>query len=81
MDVNGVVAILVILAIFGFVLNGLVWVAAQVRRRGAGIGFLGPFDEIWHPAGYRARLDIEIQAEHRAPAPSPGDPPTDAERR
>jgi len=35
----------------------------------------GPFEEIWHPAAHRARIDIEIQDDRKAPIPSPGDPP------
>jgi hypothetical protein len=34
----------------------------------------GPFEEIWHPAAHRAKIDIETQDERRAPMLSPGDP-------
>jgi hypothetical protein len=53
------------------VLAALWWLAARVRRRGADV--LGPFDELWHPAAHRTRIERQEQAEHRAPAPSPDD--------
>jgi hypothetical protein len=47
--------------------------AVRVRRRGAG-DVLGPFDELWHPAAHRTRIEKQEQSERRAPAPSPEDP-------
>jgi hypothetical protein len=71
----GVVGLLATLAAFGLVLGGLPWLASRVRRRGTGGGVLGPFEEMWHPAATRARVEIQAQEERRAPMPSPGDPP------
>ena len=45
--------------------------AVRVRRRGADV--LAPFDELWHPAAHRTRIERQEQAERRAPAPSPDD--------
>lgn len=70
------VGLLVIVANAAIVLVGLPWLASRVRRRGVGGSVLGPFDEIWHPAAHRARIEIEQQQEQPAPAPAPGDPPT-----
>jgi hypothetical protein len=54
------------------VVVGLPSLAARVRRRGAATGsMMGPFEEMWHPAATRARLDIEVQQEMREPAPTP----------
>ena len=35
----------------------------------------GPFEEIWHPAAHRARVEIEIQDERISPDAQAGDPP------
>lgn len=70
---GGLLALLVILAVFGLVLGGLPWLASRTRRRGAGESLMGPFDEIWHPSAHRARLEIQVQEERPAPMPSPGD--------
>jgi len=32
-----------------------------------------PFDEIWHPTAYRARIEAEVQQERPATSPLPGD--------
>jgi len=34
---------------------------------------MGPFEEMWHPAAVRARIEIQVQDERAAPTPSPGD--------
>jgi hypothetical protein len=34
---------------------------------------MGPFDEIWHPAAHRARIETDVQEERPAPSPLPGD--------
>jgi hypothetical protein len=39
---------------------GLVWLGRRVRRRGVGGEVMGPFEEIWHPAAYRARMELEV---------------------
>jgi hypothetical protein len=68
-----VVWALVVLALFSAVLGGLAWVATRARRRGTGSSMMGPFEEIWHPAAHRARIETKTQHERPAPAPSPGD--------
>jgi hypothetical protein len=60
---------------FAAVMGGLVWLASRVRRRGVGGGIMGPFDEIYHPAAHRFRLEVEAHEERMVPMPSPGDPP------
>jgi hypothetical protein len=55
------------------VLAGLPWLARRVRRRGVGGDVLGPFEEMWHPAAHRARMDSQIQEERRDETPSPDD--------
>ncbi len=71
----GWLVVLLAVVVLGAALAGLPWLSARARRRGLGGSPLTPFDEIWHPAAHRARIDIEVQAEQVAPAPSPGDPP------
>jgi hypothetical protein len=55
------------------VLAGLPWLARRVRRRGVGGDVLGPFEEMWHPAAHRARMDSQIQEERRDETASPDD--------
>ena len=68
-----VLALVMDLAAFGVTLGGLAWLATRVRRRGLGDSLMGPFDEIWHPAADRARIEIRVQDERPVPAPLPGD--------
>jgi hypothetical protein len=44
-----------------------------VRRGGTGGSSFDVFEDMWHPAGRRARLEVEVQQEQPAPAPVPGD--------
>ena len=57
------------LVIYAVVLGGLVW----LRRRASGSSLMQPFDEIWHPAAHRARVEVEVRQECPAPGPLPGD--------
>ncbi|WP_323373575.1 hypothetical protein [Plantactinospora alkalitolerans] len=66
-------AVLVGVTALGAVLAGLMWLARRVRRRGIGDAMMGPFEEIWHPAGQRARIEIRVQEERAVPMPSPDD--------
>jgi hypothetical protein len=69
----GIVAPIVVVALFGAILGGLTWIAARAQRRGGGASLMGPFEEIWQPAAHRARLETQVQNERPAPAPLPGD--------
>lgn len=62
--------------LFVVVLGALWWVARRSRGRAAAGAVTGPFEEIWHPAAHRARVQIEIQDERIDPDAQPGDPPT-----
>jgi hypothetical protein len=66
---------LMIIAIFGVMIGGHVWLASRVRKRGVGGSALSPIEDMWDPANYRSHIEIQILAERRAPTPSPGDPP------
>jgi hypothetical protein len=67
------VRILVIFAAFAAVMVGLPWLTSRSRGRRVGGSVAGPFEEIWHPAAHRARIEIEVQDERSMPMPSPGD--------
>ena len=69
------VAIAAVIAAFAAVMGSLAWLTRRQRGRRIGSSVAGPFEEIWHPAAHRARIDIEIQDERKVAAPSPGDPP------
>lgn len=71
--VQSLLAALAVLILFGTVVGGLAWSAVRLRRRSGGGSLMQPFDEIWHPAAHRARLDVESQQEQPAPSPQPGD--------
>lgn len=62
-----------VVAVVGVILAGLPGLAARVRRGGTGGSVMGPFEDLWHPAAQRARLEVETQQEQPAPAPEPGD--------
>jgi hypothetical protein len=72
---DGVWLPLVTIAVMGVVMGGVVWLASRMRRRRVGASIMGPFDEIWHPAAHRARIEIQVQVQRKAPMPSPDDPP------
>jgi len=69
------VEVVSVLAAFVLVLGFLVWAARRVRRRAGGGSLMNPFDEIWHPTAYHARLEVEARDELAVPAPLPGDDP------
>jgi hypothetical protein len=63
---------LVVLSGFTLVMCGLLWLARRVRRKG--IAFVGPADELFHPAAHQARLENEVQEERISPSvPTPDD--------
>lgn len=70
-----VVAIAAVIAVFAAVMGCLAWLTGRQRGRRIGSSVTGPFEEIWHPAAHRARIDIEVQDERKVAAPLPGDPP------
>lgn len=60
---------------FGVVLGGLAWVARRSRGRRVSGAVAGPFEELWHPAAHRARIEIRAQDERVDLPAEPGDPP------
>ena len=62
-------------AMYAVLLCGVAWLGARARRRRVGSDVLGAFDEIWHPAGYRHRVEIREHDQRVEPAAEPGDPP------
>lgn len=66
--------LLAVVALFGAVMAGLVWLTKRAKGRQVGSSVAGPFEEIWHPAAHRARIDIEIQDERQVEPLAPGDP-------
>jgi len=69
------VGVLSVISLFAVVLGSLGWAARRVRSRAGGGSLMNPFDEIWHPIAYHARLEIDAQGELAAPVPLPGDDP------
>ncbi|WBB55544.1 hypothetical protein [Verrucosispora sp. WMMD573] len=69
----GVLMFLVVVACLAAILGVLAWLGGRVRRRGIGGAIMGPFEEIWHPAAHRSRLEIRVQEERMVPKPSPDD--------
>jgi hypothetical protein len=77
-DVDFYVPLVVTLAGFGAVVGGLAWIGSRARRRGVGGSVLGAVDEIFHPAAYQPRIEIQQHTQRKVNAPAPGDPPTRA---
>jgi hypothetical protein len=73
MPVAWLVALTVLL--FAATLGGLWWIARRAGGRAVSGAVAGPFEEIWHPAAHRARVEIRIQDERIAPDAQPGDAP------
>jgi hypothetical protein len=71
--VGELLAILAVAAVFAAIMGTLAWLGSRVRRRGGGgsAAFMGPFEEIWHPAAHRARLETRVVEERMVPMPSP----------
>lgn len=67
--------IVVTLLVYALVMGLLLALGKRVRRSGAGGDALGPFEELWHPAAHRARIEVRTHDSRQEPAPSPGDPP------
>ena len=65
-EVTDLLPEIAILAGFAAIMAGLVWLTHRSRGRRVGSSVAGPFEEIWHPAAHRARIDIETQDERRA---------------
>src|SRR5262245_5518460 len=62
----------VVVGFFVAVMVGLALLGVRVRRQGGrgSEAVLGPFEEIWHPAAHRARLQTDIVEERMVPLPS-----------
>lgn len=60
--------------LFGAVLGGLWWVGRRAKGRAVSGALSGPFEEIWHPAAHRARIEIHAQDERVAPDRQGADP-------
>jgi hypothetical protein len=72
---GAVLAMFVIGGLFAAIMAVLAWLGSRVRRRGGGgsEAFMGPFEEMWHPAAHRARLVTETVEERMVPMPSADD--------
>lgn len=69
------VAVLTVLLVV-LVPVGLWAIGRRARGRAAGGAVAGPFEEIWHPAAHRARIQIQVQDQRIARDLLPGDPPS-----
>jgi hypothetical protein len=47
----------------------------RARRRRIGGSVLAPLEEIWDPVSHRTNIEVQVQANQEAPAPSPDDRP------
>ncbi|WP_203830205.1 hypothetical protein [Actinoplanes palleronii] len=71
---GAIVPWLTFVAVLAAVLGGLTWLAARVRRSGAGRDIMGPVDLIYRPDTYRIHQEIRVQEDRSVAMPSPGDP-------
>ena len=72
--VGGFLAAVTAAVVVVAVLAALVVLGRRVRRNGraGGQAFVGPFEEMWHPAAHRARRETEI-VDERVITPLPAD--------
>jgi hypothetical protein len=54
---------------------GFLLLGRRARRRGIGGSVLAPLEEIWDPVAHRTNIEVQVQAEAGAPAPSSDDRP------
>lgn len=71
--VDGLLTLVVTLAVLAVILGGLARLASSIRRRGVGDAVMGPFDEIWHATAHTARIEIRQHDERTVQSPSPSD--------
>jgi hypothetical protein len=71
---GAVVPWLVFLVVLAALIACLVWLAARVRRRGAGRELMAPVDLIYRPHTHLLNQEIVIQDQRAAETPAPGDP-------
>lgn len=74
-EMGAALVVIVVLLAYALVMLLLTALGRRVRRSGRGGDVLGPFEELWHPAAHRARVDVRTHDSRQEPAPSPGDPP------
>ena len=72
---NDIVIFSAVFAGLALVVVGLAWLANRARRRNVGGSVLGAVDEVFHPAAYQPRIEIQVQAERKAPPTGLGDLP------
>ncbi|MEJ7647776.1 MAG: hypothetical protein WKF57_01830 [Nakamurella sp.] len=70
-----VLVVIAVLLVYALIMVLLLVLGRRVRRSGRGGDALGPFEELWHPAAHRARVEVRTHDSRQEPAPSPGDPP------
>jgi hypothetical protein len=70
-----VLTLLAVVVFFAAIMAGFAWLGIRVRRGQGRVSdaYMGPFQEIWHPAAHRARLTTEVVEERMVPMPSADD--------
>ncbi len=58
------------------ILGGLYWLGTRVRKHGLGGAFMATFEEIYHPAAHKPRIEIQAQQQRLVPLPSADDKPS-----
>lgn len=66
---------LVTALIVAAILGALTWLAARVRRTGAGRDLMGPIDEIYRPHTHLIQREIQLQEQRAVGLPSADDQP------
>ncbi|MDG4783333.1 hypothetical protein O7614_27110 [Micromonospora sp. WMMD961] len=69
---DDVLIFLLVAACVAAILRALTWLGSRVRRRGIGGEVMGPFEEMWHPAAHRLRVEIRVQEARTVPTPPQG---------
>ena len=72
--VGDLVPVLLIVGLFVGTIGGVAYLGVRARRSGAsGAPFMDLMDDLYSPGARRTHIEIQVQNERKAPAPSPDD--------
>lgn len=72
--VSDVGQMLLVIGIFVMTVGGIAYLGVRAKRTGiSGAPAMDLLDDLYHPAGRRVQIEIQVQNERKAETPTPGD--------